>query len=294
MSDQARRQPLPGWTKIYCLALAIGLASGVKDLFTVTQVYLERWQELIRWVVMGDLLFRTVGILLSCLLLWMVYRRDQRFLPLFMVDYVCRFMLAFMSIVVLRVPGINGLLSLLVPSLWLTYFHFSKKFKAIFAPETAGNAPAPADETRPRDRGGDAADGPRNGRGGRSRGKGPRGRRGDRRGRGWARPGGGSRPPARGGGAGAGNGRNNRVKASAMRCAAAKSAVFEREGAARAAAGPAWLSQRLLRPCCAGYRRGGAASPQRGGRSLPPLSRGAGCSARRRGGFGQAILTRSK
>ena len=126
MSDQARRQPLPGWTKIYCLALAIGLASGVKDLFTVTQVYLERWQELIRWVVMGDLLFRTVGILLSCLLLWMVYRRDQRFLPLFMVDYVCRFMLAFMSIVVLRVPGINGLLSLLVPSLWLTYFHFSK------------------------------------------------------------------------------------------------------------------------------------------------------------------------
>lgn len=149
MSDQARRQPLPGWTKIYCLALAIGLASGVKDLFTVTQVYLERWQELIRWVVMGDLLFRTVGILLSCLLLWMVYRRDQRFLPLFMVDYVCRFMLAFMSIVVLRVPGMNGLLSLLVPSLWLTYFHFSKKFKAIFAPETAGDAPAPADETAP-------------------------------------------------------------------------------------------------------------------------------------------------
>lgn len=149
MSDQARRQPLPGWTKIYCLALAIGLASGVKDLFTVTQVYLERWQELIRWVVMGDLLFRTVGILLSCLLLWMVYRRDQRFLPLFMVDYVCRFMLAFMSIVVLRMPGMNGLLSLLVPSLWLTYFHFSKKFKAVFAPETAGEAPAPADETAP-------------------------------------------------------------------------------------------------------------------------------------------------
>ena len=46
-------------------------------------------------------------------------------------------------------PGMNGLLSLLVPSLWLTYFHFSKKFKAIFAPETAGNAPAPADETAP-------------------------------------------------------------------------------------------------------------------------------------------------
>ncbi len=150
MKDQARRQLLPGWTKIYCLALAIGLVSGVKDLFTVTKAYMERWQELIRWVALGDMLFRAVGILLSCLLLWMIYRRDQRFLPLFTVDYICRFMLAFMSIVVLRVPGVNGLLSLLVPSLWLTYFHFSKKFRAIFCPQeenAAGQADQAEEET---------------------------------------------------------------------------------------------------------------------------------------------------
>ena len=80
----------------------------------------------------------------------MIYRRDQRFLPLFTVDYICRFMLAFMSIVVLRVPGVNGLLSLLVPSLWLTYFHFSKKFRAIFCPQeenAAGQADQAEEET---------------------------------------------------------------------------------------------------------------------------------------------------
>ena len=88
MKDQARRQLLPGWTKIYCLALAIGLVSGVKDLFTVTKAYMERWQELIRWVALGDMLFRAVGIPVSYTHLGTRWKESRTGCPAFLSKFI--------------------------------------------------------------------------------------------------------------------------------------------------------------------------------------------------------------
>lgn len=128
------RQPLPGLALIYGVALAAAIYAGLLQFYEAARFYLSAAQQLPRMLVLSDLLLRGLGLLLSGLLLWMLVRRDGRFLLLFYLDFATRILTAFCSMLLLRGSLQNLALSLLLPAVWCTYFQFSKKFKAAFYP----------------------------------------------------------------------------------------------------------------------------------------------------------------
>lgn len=148
MKPNTPRKPLPGLALIFYLTLAITMVRDLSQLVASIRIYAENWAVVPHTLAAADLTLRAVSLLLGALMLWLLSRRDARFLLALILNLVSQMVFLFFYFAVLGAASASAMGSLILSAVWYTYFRFSPRVAAVMpipgAPQPeAQHAPAP-------------------------------------------------------------------------------------------------------------------------------------------------------
>lgn len=135
MKPKTVRKPLPGLALIYYLVLAITMARDLASLIETVRFYLENWNPAYQTLAAADLLLRATGLLLGGMMLWFLSHRDPRFQLTLILDILSRLLYLLMTMLLLHTAAPMAAASLILSSVWYTYFRFSPKFAQAMTPD---------------------------------------------------------------------------------------------------------------------------------------------------------------
>ena len=158
MKPNTPRKPLPGLALIFYLTLAITMVRDLSQLVASIRIYAENWAVVPHTLAAADLTLRAVSLLLGALMLWLLSRRDARFLLALILNLVSQMVFLFFYFAVLGAASASAMGSLILSAVWYTYFRFSPRVAAVMPIPGAQPPKAPDDKARDAD-GRDAADG---------------------------------------------------------------------------------------------------------------------------------------
>ena len=158
MKPNTPRKPLPGLALIFYLTLAITMVRDLSQLVASIRIYAENWAVVPHTLAAADLTLRAVSLLLGALMLWLLSRRDARFLLALILNLVSQMVFLFFYFAVLGAASASAMGSLILSAVWYTYFRFSPRVAAVMPIPGAQPPKAPDDKARDAD-GQDAADG---------------------------------------------------------------------------------------------------------------------------------------
>ena len=158
MKSNTPRKPLPGLALIFYLTLAITMVRDLSQLVASIRIYAENWAVVPHTLAVADLTLRAVSLLLGALMLWLLSRRDARFLLALILNLVSQMVFLFFYFAVLGAASASAMGSLILSAVWYTYFRFSPRVAAVMPIPGAQPPKAPDDKARDAD-GQDAADG---------------------------------------------------------------------------------------------------------------------------------------
>lgn len=158
MKPNTPRKPLPGLALIFYLTLAITMVRDLSQLVASIRIYAENWAVVPHTLAAADLTLRAVSLLLGALMLWLLSRRDARFLLALILNLVSQMVFLFFYFAVLGAASASAMGSLILSAVWYTYFRFSPRVAAVMPIPGAQPREAPDDKARDAD-GQDAADG---------------------------------------------------------------------------------------------------------------------------------------
>ena len=158
MKPNTPRKPLPGLALIFYLTLAITMVRDLSQLVASIRIYAENWAVVPHTLAVADLTLRAVSLLLGALMLWLLSRRDARFLLALILNLVSQMVFLFFYFAVLGAASASAMGSLILSAVWYTYFRFSPRVAAVMPIPGAQPPKAPDDKARDAD-GQDAADG---------------------------------------------------------------------------------------------------------------------------------------
>ncbi len=156
MKSNTPRKPLPGLALIFYLTLAITMVRDLSQLVDSIRIYAENWAVVPHTLAVADLTQRAVSLLLGALMLWLLSRRDARFLLALILNLVSQMVFLFFYFVVLGAASASAMGSLILSAVWYTYFRFSPRVAAVMPIPGAQPREAPDDKARDAD-GRDAA-----------------------------------------------------------------------------------------------------------------------------------------
>ena len=153
MNKKNPRKPLPGLALIFYLTLAITMVRDLSQFITSVGIYAENWAIVPHTLAAADLMLRAVSLLLGGLMLWLLSRRDARFLLALILNLVSQMVFLLFTFLVLGAANISAMGSLILTAVWYTYFRFSPKVAAVLpipgaqppADAAAADAPDAAD-----------------------------------------------------------------------------------------------------------------------------------------------------
>lgn len=159
MKPNTPRKPLPGLALIFYLTLAITMVRDLSQLVASIRIYAENWAVVPHTLAAADLTLRAVSLLLGALMLWLLSRRDARFLLALILNLVSQMVFLFFYFAVLGAASASAMGSLILSAVWYTYFRFSPRVAAVM-PIPGAPQPREAQDDKARDADGqDAADG---------------------------------------------------------------------------------------------------------------------------------------